>query len=108
MHLCFTHGNKEGRESKSKEKASRLASVMPNESREMWSKARYHEVHAAHLHSEQATEEINGVIVRRISSPTATDTYHYESGYVGAVRKAQTFIYDKERGLKQVINTPVI
>ncbi|NLM09053.1 MAG: hypothetical protein GX215_09020 [Clostridiales Family XIII bacterium] len=73
----------------------------------MWAKAKYHEIHAAHLHSEQMIEEINGVIVRRISSPTATDTYHYESAYIGAVRKAQTFIYDKERGLVHTINTPV-
>ncbi len=52
-------------------------------------------------------QEINGVIVRRISSPTAADTYHTERGYLGNVRKAQVFIYDKERGLKQVINIPV-
>ncbi len=64
-------------------------------------------MHAAHLHSEHAINEANGVIVRRIASPTAADTWHYESGYVGAVRKAQTFIYDKERGLLQTINTPV-
>ena len=58
-------------------------------------KARFKEIHAAHLHSEQMIQEINGVIVRRISSPTALDTWHTESGYVGTVRKAQTFIYDK-------------
>lgn len=107
MHLGFTHGDKEGKESKSKEKASRLASTMPIESPDMWAKAKYHEIHAAHLHSEHAIEEINGVIVRRISSPTATDTYHYDSAYIGSVRKAQTFIYDKERGLVHTINTPV-
>jgi len=107
MHLGFTHGDKEGKESKSKEKASRLASTMPIESPDMWAKAKYHEIHAAHLHSEQMIEEINGVIVRRISSPTATDTYHYESAYIGTVRKAQTFVYDKERGLVKMINTPV-
>lgn len=107
-HIGFTHGSKEGRERASYEKASRLASVMPIESKQMWSQALFHEMHAAHLHSEQAIQEINGVMVRRISSPAATDTYHYESGYVGAVRKAQTFIYDKERGLKQIINTPVV
>ena len=90
-----------------KEKPKRLSSLMPIEARELWSKAKYYELHCAHLHSEQAAEEINGVIVRRISSPTAIDTYHYKSGYIGAVRKAQTFIYDKERGLKQIINIPV-
>ena len=52
-------------------------------------------------------QEINGVIVRRISSPTALDTYHTTRGYMGAVRKAQTFLYHKERGLVHTINTPV-
>jgi hypothetical protein len=97
--IGYTHGDKE--------KPRNLSMLMPNEARELWGQARFCELHAAHLHSEHAIEELNGVIVRRISSPTATDTWHYESGYIGAVRKAQTFIYDKERGLMQIINTPV-
>lgn len=52
-------------------------------------------------------QEISGVIVRRISSPTALDTWNTTHGYMGAVRKAQTFLYDKGRGLVQTINTPV-
>ncbi len=104
--IGYCHGDKENGNG-SKEKASRLASLMPNEARELWGQAMYHEMHVAHLHSEQMIQEINGVIVRRISSPTASDTWHTESGYLGAVRKAQTFLYDKERGLMQVINTPV-
>ena len=103
----FCHGDTEGRESKSKEKASRLASLMPNEARELWSKARFHEMHTAHLHSEQTTNEINGVTVRRISSPTASDTWHVNSGYVGSTRKATTFIYDKEDGIIETIYTPI-
>lgn len=104
--IGFTHGNKEN-DRGGKEKASRLASLMPIEAKEFWGKARYYEMHAAHLHSEQMIQEINGVIVRRIASPTATDTYHTNHGYMGAVRKAQTFIYDRVRGLVQIINTPV-
>lgn len=104
--LGYCHGDKE--ESRgTKERASRLASLMPIEAKELWGKAKYHEMHTAHLHSEQMIQEINGVIVRRISSPTALDTWHTSRGYMGAVRKAQTFIYDKQRGLIQTINTPV-
>ena len=105
--LGFTHGDKEKGQNGTKEKASKLASVMPIEAKELWGKAKYREMHTAHLHSEHAIQEINGVIVRRIASPTATDNWHYTSGYVGAVRKAQTFIYNKEYGLTNVINTPV-
>ena len=104
--IGYCHGNKENSQG-NKEKASRLASLMPIEARELWSKAIYHEMHVAHLHSEQMIQEINGVIVRRIASPTALDTWHTEHGYLGSVRKAQTFLYDKDRGLVQIINTPV-
>ena len=104
--LGFTHGVKENG-SGGKDKASRLASLMPIEARNLWGQAVYHEMHTAHLHSEQMIQEINGVIVRRISSPTALDTYHTTYGYLGAVRKAQTFLYHKERGLIHTINTPV-
>lgn len=104
--LGYCHGDKE--ESRgTKERASRLASLMPIEAKELWGQAVYHEMHTAHLHSEHMIQEINGVIIRRISSPTALDSWHTKNGYMGAVRKAQTFLYDKERGLVQTINTPV-
>lgn len=104
--IGYCHGDKEN-SGGTKEKASRLASLMPLEASHLWGQAKYREMHAAHLHSEQMIQEINGVIVRRISSPTALDAWHTQSGYVGAIRKAQVFIYDKERGLKQTINIPV-
>ena len=104
--LGFTHGDKEN-STGNKEKASRLASLMPIEAAELWAQAKHREMHAAHLHSEQMIQEINGVIVRRIASPTAADTWHTTSGYIGSERKVQTFVYDHERGLMQTINTPV-
>ena len=97
--IGYCHGDKE--------KAARLASLMPIEAKELWSKADWYEMHTAHLHSEHAIQELNGVIVRRVSSPTATDQWHTDGGFIGAVRKAQTFIYDKERGLINIINIPV-
>lgn len=103
----YSHGSNEKPQKGTKDKPSGLAALVPVEARTLWAQAKYVEVHAAHFHTEQVCEEINGVIVRRISSPTAPDTWTYESGYIGAVRKAQTFLYDKERGLMQIINTPV-
>jgi len=97
--IGYTHGNEE--------KPNALSMIMPNEVPKLWGESQFREMHAAHLHSEHAIEEINGVIVRRISSSTAADTWSYKSAYVTAVRKAQTFLYDKERGLMQTINTPV-
>ena len=105
--IGYAHGCKI-QSNATKEKASRLASLMPIEARQMWGQALYHEMHVGHLHSEQMTQEINGVIVRRISSPTYDDAWHTESGYLGSVKKAQTFLYHKERGLIHTINTPVM
>ena len=103
----YSHGNTEKPKDGTKYRLSKLAALVPLEARQMWANAKYCEFHAAHLHSEHAIEELNGVIVRRVSSPTAMDTWTFEGGYVGAVRKAQVFLYDKEKGLKQIINIPV-
>ena len=97
--IGFTHGDKE--------KPVRLASLMPLEVPQLWAQSKFREMHTGHLHSEHMIEEVNGVITRRISSPTALDTWHIESGYIGAIRKIQTFIYDDEDGLEQIINTTV-
>lgn len=105
--IGFCHGDQEGRESRTKQRASRLASLMPIEAREQWGGAVYREMHCAHLHSEQMIQEINGVIVRRVSTPTENDSWHVESAFVGQVRKTQTFLWDKEHGLKCIINTPI-
>ncbi|MFD1179224.1 hypothetical protein ACFQ3W_23425 [Paenibacillus puldeungensis] len=96
--IGFSHGDKE---------KSRLGKLMPIEARKDWGETLYSEIHAGHLHSEQAVKEENGVIVRYLSSPSGTDNWHFESGYVGAVRKVQTFIWDKERGLLDILHTPI-
>lgn len=98
--IGFDHGDKM--------KPAKLASLMPVEARRDWADTEYHEFHVGHLHSEHATNEVNGVIVRRISSPTANDTWHVENGFVGSVRKAQTFVYDYDNGLEAIYNTPVL
>lgn len=102
--IGFTHGDKENSRASS-EKASRLASCMPIEAAEQWGRTKRHEIHAAHLHSEQMIEEINGVIVRRVASPTYSDTYHVERGYIGAQQKATTFIWNKKLGNTETINS---
>jgi hypothetical protein len=96
--IQFSHGHSEKK---------RLGTTMQVEAREAWGRTLYHEVHAAHIHSEKTVTEDNGVIIRHVSSPTGTDAWHYESGYVGAVKKAQSFLWDRENGLELIINTPV-
>ena len=97
--IGFAHGDSESK--------SKIGKLMPVEAREAWGRTFYHEVHAAHFHSEQAIKEENGIIVRYISSPTGTDNWHYEKGFVGAIKKAQSFIWDKELGLTDIIHTVI-
>lgn len=95
--LGFTHGDKEKK---------RIEGLMQIEASEAWGRTKYREFHCGHLHSEH-TKEVNGVIIRNLSSFTGTDTWHHNSGYVGAIKKCQSFIWDKEKGLKNIIITTI-
>lgn len=86
----------------------RLSGLMAIEAKEAWGRTDFHEMHSAHFHSEKAIFEENGLIVRFVSSPTSTDAWHYENGFVGAIKKAQSFIWDREFGLTDILNTPII
>lgn len=99
--IGFSHGAEEGK---------RIHKLMQTEAREAWGRTKYHEFHLAHIHSEKAVESIaedGGLIIRYVSSVTGTDSWHSESGFVGAVKKAQNFIYDREKGLVEILNTVV-
>ena len=96
--IGYSHGNLEKK---------RISGTMQVEAREAWGRTVFHEFHLGHLHSEQTKEE-NGIIIRNISSITSGDAWHHESGYVGAIRKAQAFIWDKEYGLEGIINSVIV
>lgn len=85
-----------------------LGGLLPKEAGEQWGRTLFHEIHAAHFHSEQQVEEYNGTIVRYMSSPTSTDNWHYENGFTGTVKKSQCFIWDKEIGLTDILHTNII
>lgn len=93
----WSHGNEEGK---------RIGNIMQIEARKEWGDSKYCEFHLAHLHSEQTTE-IGGIIIRNISSVTSTDAWHSRSGYIGAVKKAQSFLWNKEHGLLTIENSPI-
>jgi hypothetical protein len=97
--IGFSHGHAEGK---------RAGKLMPSEAREAWGRTLYHEFHAGHFHSEKAVVEENGIIVRYVSSPTGTDNWHFESGYVGAIQKSMSFVWDKECGMTDVLNTTIM
>lgn len=94
--IGFSHG-KEGK---------RIETLMQVEAAEDWGRTKYREFHLGDLHHERVKED-GGIIFRRISAITATDAWHNEKGYKGAVRKAQAFVWDKENGLVTIINSTV-
>lgn len=95
--IGFAHGENEGK---------RLEGLMQIEAPEMWGKSLFREYHLGHLHTESSVTK-NGIVFRRISAITATDAWHSEKGFVGSVRQAQAFVWDKEYGLQAILNSNV-
>lgn len=79
-----------------------LQKLMPVEAAEAWSKTKYREFHLAHYHCE-LTEESGGVIYRYLPSVTGPDAWHESSGFLGAVQRSYSFLWDKNRGLKAIL-----
>lgn len=95
----YTHGHLEKKQ---------MGAWMANEYRATWGETYFHEVHAHHIHSERSIIEENGQITRFISSPTGTDRWHHDGAYTGAIQKGQSFIYDRENGLENTMNSTII
>ena len=96
--IGFTHLDKEKK---------RIEGDMQVEEPKMWADTIFREWHGGHLHSEQ-TREMNGIIIRNLSSITAKDVWHHKHGYSGAIARVQSFIYDKKRGPQNILITNVM
>lgn len=112
----YEYGNSLIGYSHSEMEKERITKLMQVEAREMWGRTLYHEWHVGHLHKEKTTKEFykttddeeGGLIVRHIPSITGSDAWHTDSGYVGTVKKAQAFLWHKQYGLLNIINSPII
>lgn len=105
--IGFTHG--------SEEKLTDLPGIMAQEVPYLWGATLYREFHLGHLHQRKSraflpTTEVQGTVVRHMSSLSATDAWHHKKGYIGAVKSAEALIWDKELGLESNIyfNLPKI
>lgn len=86
------------------EKKANLPHLMQIERPKDWGDTTYREYHLAHYHSEKV-EEKGGIIFRWLPSITGADTWSNDCGYIGAVRRSYSFVYDKEKGLIQMNST---
>jgi hypothetical protein len=96
--IGYTHSDKEKK---------RLETIMPIEVPQLWGQTKFREFHVGHLHHEQVLE-VNGIKIRKISSITSTDAWHFTEGYIGNLRMAQGFLWNKSYGLLEIYNSPII
>lgn len=93
--IGFTHGYWE--------KPAKLPSIMPLEEPEKWAASAHREFHLGDKHHkidlQHRTEDMDGVTIRYMRSLSATDTWHFDKGFIGAPRSAEGFLWDKEDGI---------
>jgi hypothetical protein len=106
--IGLTHGDKESHE--------KLRSLMAGEAKAAWARTLYREWHLGHQHrklskahvvkSDFLHEELF-VTIRSMSSLAGTDVWHHENGYLGPVRAAEAFIWNKQTGLIGNLNVNI-
>lgn len=77
------------------EKHKDLPMMMATENPKLWAETKYREWHLGHLHQEK-TVEIQWVKVRIMPSISWTDYWHMKKWYVGNIKGAKAFIWNKE------------
>lgn len=82
----------------SRSKFRGLANILAAEHPEEWGRTEWREVHTGHLHHD-LSEDVYGVIVRRLPSLCPPNAWASEEGYVGSQRGAIAFEWDREEGL---------
>jgi hypothetical protein len=86
------------------EKIKELKDLMALEVPDLWAKSTIREWHTGDKHHKEdfvhKTHEFGtGVVVRILRSLTTTDAWHYNKGFIGALRASEAFMWDKKKGL---------
>lgn len=83
-----------------------LPMIMASEAAGQWSASKIREIHVGHFHQRRTVaplSEHNGVVTRILPSLSATDAWHYKSGYVGNLRSAEGYLWSKTGGLSSTV-----
>jgi hypothetical protein len=94
--IGYTHGDAEAMRD--------LPRIFMDEYTKDWAEANYREIHVGHIHKKKkmdfiSTESFGSTSIRVIPSLCSTDAWHYQQGYVGKDRAAQSFLWHKTEGL---------
>jgi hypothetical protein len=88
--LMLTHGDKG--------KKNEYPLLMATECSKDFGETKFREAHVGHIHQTRL-EEKYGVRVRTLSALCSPDDWHAEQGYVGNLRSAEGFIWNRNEGL---------
>lgn len=88
--LMWCHGDKG--------KRSTYPSLMATEEPAMWGATKYREIHVGHTHTTKV-DEYHGVQIRTLRALCPPDAWHAERGFVGNLRGAEGFVWNREEGL---------
>jgi len=76
-----------------------------------WSEAKYREVHLGHLHSTATLQKIEdqkyGLIARYLPALCGTSAWEHEQGYPDSQRGMMSFVWNEEKGLREVWYTNI-
>jgi len=94
--LGLTHGDNLPR------KWDTLPNLMATLAKKDWAETTHHEWLTGHVHHKSKVEtlpfrEVQGCIMRTLSSLSGTDAYHYENGYISG-RSAEGYLYSQSAG----------
>lgn len=81
---------------------NRIGKLMQIEVPKMWGETLFREWHLAHLHHESAKED-GGMVIRHLPTIMGSDAWHYKSGWVGQLQRCQAFMWDKNKGLIDIL-----
>lgn len=88
--LMFTHGDKG--------KRTDYPILMATEQSRMFGETKYREAHTGHTHMTKLDEQ-HGVRVRVLPALCPPDDWHAENGFVGNLRNAEAYVWNKDEGL---------
>ena len=89
------------------ERVQDVSKIMAAETGTYFGECRYKLFLMAHLHKQQLLEDDYGVDIRRMPSVVGASAWTAQQGYTGTNKMSQTFVFDKDKGLIEVMNTIV-
>ena len=92
--LLLTHGDKGKRED--------FPLLMATEQPQMWADTMFREAHTGHIHQTKL-QEWHGVRVRVLPALCPADDWHSEEAYVGQLRNAEAYVWNKTEGLLSIV-----